>query len=109
MHRTIGLALGGNPGARHAAAMGVPISRTTLLKRVRTGDAGPDDALASELIELCRARIAHFKCPTSVVFVDSLPRLPSGKLAKRLLPASARVSAGATAGAGPRRSGPARP
>jgi transposase len=39
VHRTIGLALGGNPGARHAAAMGVPISRTTLLKRVRTGDA----------------------------------------------------------------------
>jgi hypothetical protein len=31
MHRTLGLALGGNPGARHAAAMGVPISRTTLL------------------------------------------------------------------------------
>ena len=41
VHRTIGLALGGNPGARHAAAMGVPISRTTLLHRVRTGDAVP--------------------------------------------------------------------
>src|SRR3954468_253038 len=41
VHRTIGLALGGNPGARHAAAMGVPISRTTLLTRVRTGDAVP--------------------------------------------------------------------
>src|SRR3954453_15691291 len=41
VHRTIGLTLGGNPGARHAAAMGVPISRTTLLKRVRTSDAVP--------------------------------------------------------------------
>ena len=30
MHRTIGLALGGNPGYRHATAIGVPISRTTL-------------------------------------------------------------------------------
>ena len=32
----------------------------------------------------------HFKCPRSVVFVDELPRLPTGKLAKRLLPASVR-------------------
>ena len=46
VHRTIGLTLGGNPGARHAAAMGVPISRTTLLKRVRTGDAVPGPAVS---------------------------------------------------------------
>jgi transposase len=41
VHRAIGLVLGGNPGARHAATMGVPISRTTLLHRIRAGDAGP--------------------------------------------------------------------
>ncbi len=41
VHRTIGLALGGNPGARHAAALGVPISATTLLQRVRAGDPKP--------------------------------------------------------------------
>jgi transposase len=39
-HHAIGLALGGDPGARHAAAMGVPISRTTLLDRVRAGHPG---------------------------------------------------------------------
>jgi transposase len=44
VHRT--MALGGNPGARHAAAMGVPISRTTLLTRVRTGDAVPGPAVS---------------------------------------------------------------
>ncbi|WP_431859194.1 ISL3 family transposase [Azospirillum sp.] len=41
VHRAIGLALGGNPGARHAATMGVPISRATLLQRVRVGDLPP--------------------------------------------------------------------
>jgi transposase len=41
VHRAIGLVLGGNPGARHAATMGVPISRTTLLTRVRAGSAEP--------------------------------------------------------------------
>ncbi len=43
-------------------------------------------ATADELIEWCRARLSHFKCPRAVRFVDDLPRLPTGKLLKRLLP-----------------------
>jgi acyl-CoA synthetase (AMP-forming)/AMP-acid ligase II len=39
-------------------------------------------ALASELQAFCRERLAGFKCPRSVDFVDELPRLPTGKLAK---------------------------
>jgi long-chain acyl-CoA synthetase len=42
-------------------------------------------ALESELLAFCRDRLAGFKCPRSVDFVDELPRLPTGKLAKRLL------------------------
>jgi long-chain acyl-CoA synthetase len=45
--------------------------------------AGPQ--LAIELIEHCRSKLAHYKCPRSVDFVEELPRLPTGKLAKRLL------------------------
>ena len=45
--------------------------------------AGP--ALEAELIEFCRERVAHYKCPRSVDFVDTLPRLPNGKLLKRQL------------------------
>ena len=41
--------------------------------------------VANELIEFCRARLAHFKCPRSVDFVEDVPRLPTGKLYKRLL------------------------
>ena len=44
------------------------------------------NTLGRELQEFCRAHIARFKCPTSVVFLDQLPRLPTGKLAKRMLP-----------------------
>jgi len=43
------------------------------------------DTLARELIEYCRDRLAHYKCPRSLDFVDELPRLPTGKLYKRLL------------------------
>ncbi|NLA65293.1 MAG: fatty acid--CoA ligase, partial [Leucobacter sp.] len=37
------------------------------------------------LIEFAREHLAHFKCPTSVQFVDELPRNPSGKVLKRQL------------------------
>lgn len=36
----------------------------------------------SELIEYCRSKMAHFKVPKSVEFVDALPRTVTGKIAK---------------------------
>jgi long-chain acyl-CoA synthetase len=45
----------------------------------------PSPALAGELIEFCRARLARFKCPRSVDFIDVLPRHDNGKIYKRLL------------------------
>ena len=45
----------------------------------------PSDALADELLAFCRDRLAHFKCPRTVDFVDELPRQDNGKLYKRLL------------------------
>ncbi|MGB1140480.1 MAG: AMP-binding protein [Halioglobus sp.] len=41
--------------------------------------------LASELIDYCRERIAHFKCPRSVDFSNDLPRDDNGKLYRRRL------------------------
>ena len=46
-------------------------------------DAGPD--LERELIAYCRQNLAAFKCPRSIDFDAGLPRLPSGKLYKRLV------------------------
>lgn len=48
-------------------------------------DTEPTPALASDLIEYCRARIAHYKCPRSVDFVTALPRTETGKMQKRKL------------------------
>ncbi len=41
--------------------------------------------LADEPIGFCRSRIAHYKAPRSPSFEDELPRLPSGKMLRRLL------------------------
>lgn len=48
-------------------------------------DAIASDALADDLLAYCRDQLAHFKCPRSIDFTDELPRLPTGKLYKRLL------------------------
>ncbi len=45
----------------------------------------PTDALVAELTEFCRANLARHKCPRSIDFEDELPRLPTGKLYKRVL------------------------
>ncbi|MCB1632672.1 MAG: hypothetical protein KDI23_12630, partial [Pseudomonadales bacterium] len=39
----------------------------------------------SEVIAHCRVHMAQFKVPKAVVFVDALPKNPSGKLLKREL------------------------
>ncbi len=44
--------------------------------------AVPGDVLEAELVEHCRARIAHYKCPRHVDFVDSIGRDPNGKIRK---------------------------
>ena len=48
-------------------------------------DAVPDDALAEELLAFASQRLAAFKRPRSIDFEAELPRLPTGKLYKRLL------------------------
>jgi long-chain acyl-CoA synthetase len=42
-------------------------------------------ASADEIIAHARARIAGYKLPKSVDFVDALPRNPSGKILRRVL------------------------
>ncbi|MBI3475613.1 MAG: long-chain-fatty-acid--CoA ligase [Acidobacteria bacterium] len=42
-------------------------------------------ATAADLLEFCRARLSHYKCPRSIEFVASMPKTGSGKLLKREL------------------------
>jgi fatty-acyl-CoA synthase len=39
----------------------------------------------AELIEFCRSRLAHYKCPHSIEFCESLPKTATGKVLKREL------------------------
>ena len=45
----------------------------------------PCQELADELIAFCSRSLSRQKVPRSIDFEDELPRLPTGKLYKRLL------------------------
>jgi acyl-CoA synthetase (AMP-forming)/AMP-acid ligase II len=77
-----------HPKVLDVAVIGVPHAemgeQVKAVVQLRAGIA-PSDELADEIIGYVRERIAHYKAPKSVDFVDELPRTATGKLVKRVL------------------------
>ncbi len=74
-----------HPAVLECCVIGVPSERwgeTPKALIVLRAGAG---ATENEIISHCRAHMAHFKAPTSVDFVESLPRTATGKLQKFVL------------------------
>ena len=73
------------PQVSEVAVIGLPdpkwIEAVTAVVVVKQGQALTEQ----QVIEHCAAHMAHFKAPKRVVFVDALPKNPSGKLLKREL------------------------
>jgi len=72
-----------HPAVLEVAVVGVPDD--TWGEQVKAYVAFHEGKEASEveLIEWCRERLAHYKCPRAVEVVPALPRNPTGKVLKR--------------------------
>jgi acyl-CoA synthetase (AMP-forming)/AMP-acid ligase II len=69
-----------------AAVVAMPDARWGEVPRAFVVRKPGHDGLTTEaLIAHCRARLAGFKTPKEIVFLDALPRTPSGKVLKRQL------------------------
>jgi acyl-CoA synthetase (AMP-forming)/AMP-acid ligase II len=72
-----------HPAVMEVAVIGVPDDRWgEVVKAVISLHPGAS-ATEAELVEYCRDRLAHYKCPKSVDVVEALPRNPTGKILKR--------------------------
>ena len=75
-----------HPGVVDCAVFGVPDERHGEILKAVVEVRAP--VTVEELQAHCRARLADFKCPAIVEFVDELPRDPNGKVLKRHLRAA---------------------
>ena len=79
-----------HPAVNDAATVGVPHElygeEVKSFVVLRNGQK----ATEQELIEFCVERLADFKCPKSIEFVEDIPKGPTGKLLKRELTSGTR-------------------
>lgn len=73
----------GHPAVAEAAVIGVASERWGEVGRAVVALAEGAEATAEDLIAHCAERLAKFKVPASVVFVDALPRNAAGKVLKQ--------------------------
>ena len=75
-----------HPGNRRGRRRGRPPRRARRGRRARGSCARDGSGLTAEdVTEFCRERLADYKVPRVVTFVDELPRNPTGKVLKQQL------------------------
>jgi len=86
--------LAGHPGIKSSVVVGVPDERLGQVPYAFV-QAMPEASLSpQEVIEYCASRIAHYKVPRYVRFVDEFPRTETGKIKRAVMALQAREDSG---------------
>jgi len=74
-----------HPAVQEAAVFGIPddywVEKVHAAIVIKQGA----QATSAEIVEFCKERLARYKAPKSVEFMETLPKTPSGKILKREL------------------------
>ena len=73
------------PAVAEAAVVGVPDPLMGEEARAFVVLKNGAHATAEDVIAFCQSRLARFKCPKEIRFVDSLPKSPIGKILRKEL------------------------
>ncbi|MFC1947622.1 class I adenylate-forming enzyme family protein [Chloroflexota bacterium] len=75
----------GHPAVREAAVIGIPdsywVEKVHAVISLNEGAAVTEE----EIINFCKDKLARYKAPKSVEFIEAIPKNPSGKILKREL------------------------
>lgn len=74
-----------HPAVLDCAVIGVPHEKWGETPKALIVLREDSTVSAEQVISFCREKLAHYKCPTSVEFIDTLPRTVTGKLQKARL------------------------
>jgi long-chain acyl-CoA synthetase len=74
-----------HPAVSEVAVIGIPHEKWGESVHAVIVTKGPAQASEQAIIDYCKGRIASYKGPRSVEFVEALPKNPTGKVLKRVL------------------------
>jgi acyl-CoA synthetase (AMP-forming)/AMP-acid ligase II len=81
--REVDEALEAHPAVSEAVSFGVP--HPTWGEQVAAAVVVKEPVTERELLTFCRGRLADFKVPSRLYFVDAIPKTPTGKVQRRFV------------------------